>query len=88
MNFANFADLRKQDEVKFVIACRDDYIYACDIITKYNLNSKVDNILFSPVASDDFIPAVLADWIIKDRLNVRMQIQLHKILWDPEERGR
>jgi len=88
MEFANFADLKSEDEVKFVIAGRDDYIYACDIISKYDLNSKVDNILFSPVHSDKFTPATLAEWIVEDNLNVRLQIQLHKIIWDPEERGR
>jgi len=88
MDFANFANLRNQDEVKFVIACREDYEYACDIIREYDLASKVANILFSPVISEQFQASMLAEWILEDRVNVRMQIQQHKVIWDPEERGR
>jgi 7-carboxy-7-deazaguanine synthase len=88
MEFANFANLAPLDEIKFVIADRNDYDYACGIIRKYDLNSKVNNILFSPIPSDKFSPALLGEWILEDNLNVRLQLQLHKIIWDPEERGR
>lgn len=88
MDFANFAELNPCDEVKFVIADREDYEYACEVIAKYELNSKVDNILFSPVASELFSPAELAEWILEDKLDVRLQLQLHKVIWDPNERER
>ena len=88
MDFANFADLKLYDEVKFVISDRSDYLYARDIIEKYRLNDKVENILFSPVASENFSAAELSEWILEDHLNVRLQLQLHKIIWSPEERGR
>ena len=88
MEFANFADLNRSDEVKFVVANREDYDYARVVIEKYTLNSKIDNILFSPVASELFSAAKLAEWILEDQLDVRLQIQLHKIIWDPEERER
>jgi 7-carboxy-7-deazaguanine synthase len=88
MEFMNFTDLKYDDEVKFVIACREDYLYACDILRRYDLSSKVANILLSPVSSDSFSAEILADWILEDNLDVRLQIQLHKIIWDPEERCR
>ncbi len=88
MEFANFADLNTTDEVKFVIEDREDYDYASEIIEKYALNSKIENILFSPICSDLFSAAQLSEWILEDKLDVRVQLQLHKIIWDPEERER
>lgn len=88
MDFANFALLSKQDEVKFVISDLDDYEYAVKIIKEHNLNDQVNNILMSPDLANPGLPAKLAEWIMKDKLLVRMQLQLHKRIWDPEERGR
>lgn len=88
MDFANFALLSKEDEIKFVISNKTDYNYSVEIIKKYKLNSIVDNILFSPDLSSSGIPAELAKWILEDKLNVRMQLQMHKIIWDPQEQRR
>jgi 7-carboxy-7-deazaguanine synthase len=88
MDFANFADISPEDEIKFVISDREDYEYVCSIIEEYGLDNKVNNILLSPVQSESFTAAMLSEWILEDKLEVRLQLQLHKIIWDPEERGR
>lgn len=82
--FDNLNYLRASDEVKFVIASLDDYIYARNAVTIFNLNEKVDNILFSPVQGE-LDPKLLAEWILDDHLKVRFQLQLHKILWGDEQ---
>lgn len=84
MDLSNFADLTEKDEVKFVISDRQDYEYACYKIHQHDLSSQVGNILFSPIMEPD----VLAEWILADKLDVRFQLQLHKVIWDPDERGR
>jgi 7-carboxy-7-deazaguanine synthase len=75
----NMAYLLPQDQIKFVICGRADYDWAKQMIAQYNLTGKCE-ILFSPSYHQQ--PAKeLADWIIEDRLPVRLQIQLHKYLW-------
>jgi len=75
----NLALLRRFDEVKFVLCGRSDYDWACEIIERHQLKDRC-NILFSP--SHAQLPArELADWVVADRLPVRFQMQLHKILW-------
>jgi 7-carboxy-7-deazaguanine synthase len=88
MDFANFALLSQKDEVKFVISDKRDYDYACGIIKKYDLSTKINNILFSPMSSSPGITENLAEWIVNDKLPVRMQLQMHKIIWNEDERGR
>ena len=75
----NLSHLTPQDEIKFVLANRSDYEWAREVVRAQNLD-KVCPILFSPVQGE-LPPAHLADWILADRMPVRMQIQLHKILW-------
>lgn len=75
----NLAHLTPQDEVKFVLADRTDYEWARDAIQQYALSQRCA-VLLSPV-QDELDPAQLADWILQDRLPVRMQLQLHKLLW-------
>ena len=79
----NLANIRTNDEIKFVIQDYEDFSWSMDIIEKYQLNQS--QILFSPVynilASEQ-----LAEWILKHQLNVRLQLQLHKILWG-EKKG-
>ncbi len=75
----NIAHLTPHDEVKFVLADRADYEWACDKTTEYALHQRCP-VLFSPV-HNELAPAQLADWILKDRIPVRMQVQLHKLLW-------
>ena len=75
----NLAHLTHRDEVKFVLADRADYDWACAQIIQHALPQRCP-VLLSPVQSE-LAPAQLAEWILADRLPVRMQIQLHKILW-------
>ena len=77
--WANIAHLKSKDEVKFVLAHRADYDWAKQILEKYALTGK-SPVLFSPVYKT-LPPADLAKWVLEDHLPVRMQLQLHKILW-------
>lgn len=86
MNYNNIEYLSKHDEAKFVIGDRADYDFAVSIIDKYNLNSRCNEILFSPVFGKIYLKE-LAEWILEDRLKVRLQIQLHKFIWGPNVRG-
>ena len=82
----NMQRLGAQDEVKFVIADRHDYEYARDIVRRENLAARVNAVLFSPVHGE-LDPKQLAEWVIADRLDVRVQLQVHKYIWSPETRG-
>ena len=82
----NIKFLKKKDEVKFVIKDRNDYEWSKEVIRKFNLTEKVGTVLMSPVF-DELSLKELAEWILKDRLNVRLQTQLHKIIWSPDARG-
>ncbi len=76
---ANIAHLEKKDQVKFVISDRGDYEWSRDKFKEYKLD-QVCEVLFSP-CHGQLNPTDLAEWILQDRLPVRMQIQLHKLLW-------
>lgn len=85
MNWGNIKHLSKKDEVKFVLKNHVDYAWAKNMVQQHNLGNKC-SVLFSPVfGSLDLRP--LAEWILADRLPVRVQFQLHKLIWDPETRG-
>ena len=77
--WANIAHLKAKDEVKFVLVDRTDYDWAKQILGQYDLTQKCP-VLFSPVYKT-LPPADLAAWVLEDHLPVRMQVQLHKILW-------
>jgi len=77
--FENFAFLYADDQIKFVICDEKDYRWSKQIIDQYQLEN-ICEILFSPVHGQ-INATMLADWILKDQLNVRFQIQLHKYLW-------
>jgi 7-carboxy-7-deazaguanine synthase len=81
----NLACLNARDELKLVLASEADYEWAKSLITTRRLN-EICPVLFSPVA-DKLDPAQLAEWILRDRLQVRFQLQMHKVLWS-EPRGR
>lgn len=86
-DFANLERLSSRDEVKFVIGDRFDYDYATQIVMQLDSPSnRVLRIHFSPVFRK-MNPNVLARWILDDHLPVRLQLQLHKIIWNPELRG-
>ena len=82
----NIPHLRRHHQVKFVLADRKDYDWARFMLDQHNLNARVSDVLFSPV-QDQLAPGDLADWIVADRLPVRFQLQLHKLLWN-DARGR
>lgn len=75
----NIARLRGHDEVKFVIAEWDDYQWARDFVRKHSLTQKCNAVLFS-VVHGVLEVAALAEWMVEDRLDVRLQLQLHKII--------
>lgn len=81
----NLAALTPNDQVKFVIGDAQDYAWAKDIATEHDLPARCE-VLFSPVYRA-LEAAQLADWILRDRLKVRLQVQLHKLLWG-EAQGR
>jgi len=77
--WANIDQLRRGDEIKIVLADEADYAWACEQIATHRLTERCE-VLFSPVAGQ-LDPAQLAEWIVRDRLPVRFQLQLHKVLW-------
>ena len=85
-HWANLERLRPTDEIKFVIKDRADYDYARAIVTRHVLASRCNAVLFSPVHGVQDARA-LAEWVLADRLPVRVQLQTHKFIWDPQTRG-
>ncbi len=85
-DFENIGRLGKKDQVKFVICDRKDYEFARDIIKRYWLEGRKNPVLISPVP-EMMDPATAAAWILEDRLNVRLHLQMHKILWPHINKG-
>lgn len=83
--YENIPLLRAGDEVKIVLADAEDYAWARQMIAEHALERRCE-VLLSPVA-DALDPATLAEWVVRDRLPVRFQLQLHKVLWN-DARGR
>ena len=83
--YANIEHLNEVDQVKFVICGEDDYRWAVQQVARQWLDRRCQ-VLFSPAAGQ-LAATDLADWILRDRLTVRLQLQIHKILWG-DERGR
>lgn len=83
--WSNLDHLRPGDEIKFVLASRRDYDWSRDVVREHALIGRFA-VLFSPVhgALD---PADISDWLVEDRLDVRLQLQLHKVIWPPDARG-
>ncbi|MBA3568778.1 MAG: radical SAM protein [Pyrinomonadaceae bacterium] len=75
-----------KDEVKFVIANRSDWDFACHIIERFELEKRAKAVLISPIWIGVDLQEV-ASWITSSGLNVRMQLQMHKYIWGPEARG-
>jgi 7-carboxy-7-deazaguanine synthase len=86
MHWPNLDELSAHDEVKFVIADRGDFDYACAVVARHRLAERVSAVLFSPVFGV-LAPAELARWILESQLPVRLQLQAHKYIWDPAARG-
>lgn len=88
--FDNLRFLRAHDEVKFVLADRRDYDFAKTVLAEHDVPT--DTVLFSPVTPAHRVatgvdPATLAGWILEDRLDVRLQLQVHKFIWPDRPRG-
>ena len=79
-DYDNIQHLLPQDQVKFVICDREDYEWSRFKIDELGLAGRVGDILFSP-SFGQLEATTLADWILADRLRVRLQLQLHKLLW-------
>jgi len=86
VHWPNLHRLRPSDEVKFVIKDRADYEFARDVVAKYDLAARAAAVLFSPVHGV-MNARELAEWILADRLAARLQLQVHKYVWDPATRG-
>jgi len=95
---ANLDTIGRQDEIKFVLADRADYEFARDFTREHCLESKVNSVIFSPVflkspsrerdtSNCQLDPQKLAEWILADKLNVRMGLQIHKFIWEPATKG-
>lgn len=95
--WSNLAHLNARDEVKFVLCSRRDYQWARDVIREHKLHEKVHAVLLGAVhemPAGRELPGTaglslreLAGWVLEDRLPVRLQTQLHKLIWDPMARG-
>lgn len=86
-HWPNLERLRSDlDEVKFVIANKDDWEYARQVIARYDLENRAKAVLISPIWEGVHLPE-MADWISASGLNVRMQLQMHKQIWGAEARG-
>jgi 7-carboxy-7-deazaguanine synthase len=84
--YENLNFLGKYDEVKFVMTDKTDYEFAKYIAAKYDLTNRTAAVLFAPVFGKiDY--KEFAEWILQDKLNVRMQLQLHKYIWEQDKRG-
>ncbi len=85
MHFESLNHLRPQDEVKFVLGPREDFDWCVDLIGRYGLDGRVQ-LLFSPIWGA-VEPIDLVNWVLESGIDARVQIQLHKIIWDPATRG-
>ena len=94
----NLAALRPGDEVKFVLASRQDYEFARDFVGEHRVDRRVASVIFSPAFRKDAAgerdtshclldPRELAEWIVADGLQVRLGLQIHKFIWAPESKG-
>ena len=84
--FSNIEHLTPNDEVKFVIGSREDYEWSCAQLREHGLAERCRAVLFSPIFGR-IDPRQIVEWILADKLPVRFQLQMHKFIWTPTERG-
>ena len=84
--WSNIDHLTLRDEVKFVMGSREDYEWSRDKVERYDLPSRCHAVLFSPIFGR-IDPHEIVEWILADKLNVRFQLQMHKFIWSPTQRG-
>jgi 7-carboxy-7-deazaguanine synthase len=82
----NLDRLTENDQVKFVIGDRNDFDFACDMVPGLPERLPFERILFSAI-DGQLEPSLLARWILEERLKVRLQVQIHKVLWPDQDRG-
>lgn len=82
--YENISFLKPIDQVKFVICDEKDYLWSKSKLEQYDLAGRVTEVLFSP-SFEEIEPAQLAEWILRDKLKIRMQMQLHKQIWGSVE---
>ena len=83
MVFENFDYLTENDEIKFVVGSRDDYEWSKDTIASYyKKGAIIFSSVFGRIAYSDIV-----EWILNDKLDIRFQVQLHKLIWEPNRRG-
>jgi 7-carboxy-7-deazaguanine synthase len=85
-DLTNLNRLRQGDELKFVIKDREDYDFACDVMQRHAVAERATTVHFSPVHGV-LDPKQLSEWILADRLQVRLQLQAHKYIWGPTARS-
>ncbi|HYL93365.1 MAG TPA: radical SAM protein [Alphaproteobacteria bacterium] len=95
---SNLETLTPRDEVKFVLGSREDYEFAREFTRQHGLEKKAGSVIFSPVFAKEptrerdssncqLDPRLLAEWILQDKLNVRLGLQIHKFIWEPATKG-
>ena len=84
--FSNIEHLTSRDEVKFVIGSREDYEWSCARLREHRLAERCRAVLFSPIFGR-IDPREIVEWILADNLPVRFQLQMHKFIWTPTQRG-
>jgi len=84
--FSNLEHLTARDEVKFVIGSREDYEWSRAQVRDHRLAERCHAVLFSPIFGR-IDPRQIVEWILADKLPVRFQLQMHKFIWTPTERG-
>jgi 7-carboxy-7-deazaguanine synthase len=84
--WSNVDHLNAGDEVKFVMGSREDYEWSREIVQRHQLSSRCQAVLFSPIFGR-IDPHEIVEWILADKLNVRFQLQMHKFIWKPTQRG-
>ena len=85
MDLGNIAKLKPIDEVKFVLACREDYDHAARMISRHELNRRCQVLL--SVVQGELENRAAVEWMLADRLPARFQLQMHKYIWPPKARG-
>ena len=86
MFLPNFRSLRPVDEVKFVLSDERDYRFALEKIAQYRLAEQTPHVLFSPVYGA-LSGADLVQWMLRDHVRARLNLQIHKYIWDPDREG-
>jgi 7-carboxy-7-deazaguanine synthase len=84
--WSNLNRLAPHDQVKFVVQDREDYEFAREVIERHDLVNRCGAVLLSPVHGE-LDPKVLSEWMLADRSQARLQLQLHKFIWSPSTRG-